>query len=184
MKLDVVRVSPPLTSAIRKWYRNADLLDSYAVILPPEMSQDIAKLAWALFNRPPFWIQFLLRLRDQLVAPLGVKTTTEIRKAGASDGRDRIGFFPVLERTPSEIILGEDDRHLDFRASVLLQADDRTGSRRLFVTTAVRCHNLLGRTYLRVIKPFHGLVVRSNLRRLRLEGPGIATIVDKAPESA
>jgi hypothetical protein len=169
MKLDVERVTPPPTSAIRKWYRNADLVDSHAVTLPLEMSRDVATLARALFTRPPLWIQVLLRLRDQLVGPFGVKTTTEIRKAGASDGRDRIGFFPVPERSPSEIILGEDDRHLDFRASVLVEADDRTGSWRLFVTTVVRCHNLLGRNYLRLIKPFHGLVVRSNLRRLQVD---------------
>jgi hypothetical protein len=158
-------------SAIEAWYRGADLIDSYAVTLPPAMSEDLAKLALALFNRPPLWIQGLLRLRDQLVSPFGVKTTSEIRTAGATDGRDRIGFFPVLERSASEIILGEDDRHLDFRASLLVQADDRTGSRRLILTTAVRCHNLFGRTYLRAIKPFHVLVVRSNLRRLQLYGP-------------
>ena len=167
MRLAVMRVDAPPMSAIADWYRGADLLDSYAITLPHAAPEDLATLTRALFNRPPFWVRGLLRLRDQIVSPLGVKTTTAIRKAGATDGRDRIGFFPVLGRSANEFILGEDDRHLDFRASVLLQGEDR-GSRRLIVTTAVRCHNFLGRTYLRVIKPFHVLVVRSNLSRLGL----------------
>lgn len=169
MNLKVVRVTPPPMSAIEDWYRGADLLDSYAVTLPPEMSDDLAKLALALLNRPPVWISWLLRLRDQVVGPLGLKTTAAIRQAGARDGHDRIGFFPVLGRSPREIILGEDDRHLDFRASVLVRADARTGGRQLIVTTAVRCHNLLGRSYLQLIRPFHVLVVRSNLGRLPLD---------------
>lgn len=164
MKLVVTRVDPPPMSAIADWYGGADLLDSYAVTLPPAASGDLAALTLALFNNPPFWLRGLLRLRDQIVGPLGLKTTTAIRDAGATDGRDRIGFFPVLGRSANEIILGEDDRHLDFRASVLLQPD----SRRLVVTTAVRRHNRLGGTYLWVIRPFHVLVVRSNLSRLGL----------------
>lgn len=166
MKQAVTRVDPPPSSSIKDWYRGADLLDSYAVALPSAGPDDPAKLAEMLFGNSPAWIRALLRLRDRLVAPLGVKTTADIRAAGASDGRDRIGFFPVLGRSPSEIVLGEDDRHLDFRASILVDDDNPARSRRLVVTTAVRCHNLLGRTYLRVIKPFHVLVVRSYLGRL------------------
>jgi hypothetical protein len=170
MTLTVTCVTPPSASAIADWYEDADLLDSYAVTLAPEASADLTALTKALFNSPPAWIRGLLRLRDRLMRPLGVKTTDEIRQAGAIDGRDRIGFFPVFRRSPSEIILGEDDRHLDFRASVLLQAGDGAGPRRLVVTTAVRCHNLLGRIYLSVIRPFHVLIVRSNLGRV-LETP-------------
>jgi hypothetical protein len=168
MRLAVTRVDPPPMSAIADWYPCADLLDSYAITLPAAATKDLAALTQALFNRPPLWLRGLLRLRDRIVGPLGVKTTSAIRKAGARDGRDRIGFFPVIGRSASELVLGEDDRHLDFRASVLLQEDDR-GSRQLVVTTAVRCHNPLGRSYLRLIKPFHVLVVRSKLSRLGLK---------------
>jgi Protein of unknown function (DUF2867) len=168
MRLAVTRVEPPPMSTIADWYPGADLLDSYAVTLPPAATNDLVTLTEALFNSPPLWLRGLLRLRDRIVGPLGVKTTSAIRKAGARDGRDRIGFFPVIGHSASELVLGEDDSHLDFRASVLLQEADR-GSRRLVVTTAVRCHNLLGRTYLTLIKPFHVLVVRSNLSRLGLK---------------
>lgn len=165
MRLAVKRVDPPPNSALADWYRGADLLDSYSVVLPQAAPEDLTMLARALLNRPPAWLCGLLELRDQIVGPLGVKTTTAIRQSGATDGRERIGFFPVLGRSENEIVLGEDDSHLDFRASVLLREND-SGSRQLIATTAVRCHNLLGRTYLRVIQPFHILVVRSQLSRL------------------
>ena len=166
MSLHVTRVAPPSPSAIEDWYDGADLLDSYAVTLAPGASDDVAALATALFSTLPLWTRGLLRLRDEIMRPLGVKTTAEIARAGAVDGRDRIAFFPVIQRSASEIILGEDDRHLDFRASVLVQTDEDAGTRRLVVTTAVRCHNLLGRAYLSVIAPFHVLIVRANLGRL------------------
>jgi hypothetical protein len=41
------------------------------------------------------------------------------------------------------------------------------------LTTVVHCHNLFGRIYLRVISPFHRLVVRSNLARAARKGWGL-----------
>lgn len=87
----------------------------------------------------------------------GVKATGDL----VAD--DYIAFFPVLSRSTDEIVLGADDSHLDFRASVLLRRSDN----RLAVTTAVRCHNLLGRLYLAAILPFHVLIAIDVLRRLR-----------------
>ncbi len=86
-----------------------------------------------------------------------------VKASHALVAADHIAFFPVLSRSPDEITIGVDDRHLDFRGSVLLRRPERL----LVLTTAVRCHNLLGRAYLAVILPFHILVAQSLLRRLR-----------------
>ncbi|VFR49739.1 hypothetical protein ANT2_2646 [plant metagenome] len=64
-------------------------------------------------------------------------------------------------------MLGEDDRHLDFRVSVLRQSKlemDGGSDARLVVTTVVRCHNRLGRAYIAVIRFFHRRVVIASLR--------------------
>jgi len=62
--------------------------------------------------------------------------------------------------------LGEDDKHLDFRLSVLRSPDlSPTLGGQLTVSTVVHCHNLLGRAYILVIAPFHRLVVKASLRR-------------------
>jgi hypothetical protein len=144
------------------WYRGSDLLDAFAVELPGAAAQDIQLIARAILGRPAPWFRYLLSIRDGVVRPLGLHTSAEIRKA--NDGRERIDFFPVLSTHDDELILGENDKHLDVRISLLVQK--RLNEPDLvFATTAVRCHNLLGRTYLLAIKPFHRLAVRSYLRR-------------------
>ena len=75
-------------------------------------------------------------------------------------------FFKVYSKSDTEIILGEDDKHLDFRLSVLRTPDlSPTLGGQLTVSTVVHCHNLLGRIYILVIAPFHRRVVKASLRR-------------------
>lgn len=106
----------------------------------------------------PRWIDALTRLRNLLVTPFGLKTSGE----GAPAPGGLIGLFPVVSETPERLIAGFNDHHLDFRLVVDV-GGDATG-RQVTSTTLVRTHNLLGRTYLALIMPFHKLVVRSMMR--------------------
>ena len=74
-------------------------------------------------------------------------------------------MFPVISNEPDEIVLGFDDRHLDFRIVVQTETIDseRTAVRMM---TLVNRHNLLGRVYLAVIMPFHKLIVGTTLSRI------------------
>lgn len=108
----------------------------------------------------PRWIDALTRLRNILVKPFGLKSSGE----GAPAPHGMIGLFPVLSETPERLIAGFNDSHLDFRIVVGVSGD--AASRHLTLTTLVQTHNLLGRTYLTLIKPFHKLVARSLIRRV------------------
>ncbi len=164
----VRRVLPPEGSLVAGLFPGADLLDAYAIPLPPEAGSEIELLARAVLGRPAPWFRALLRLRDAAVAGFGVKTSRQLRAEVISGGAGHIDFFPIRGRSDRELVLGEDDRHLDFRASVLLRP---TGTgRELVATTVVHCHNGFGRLYLAVIRPFHHLVVRSSLRRAARDG--------------
>lgn len=103
----------------------------------------------------PRWIDALIRLRNILVTPFGLKTSGE----GAPALGGLIGLFPVLSETPERLIAGFDDYHLDFRVVVDVAGD--AADRRVTLTTLVRTNNLLGRAYLTLIVPFHKLVARS-----------------------
>ncbi|MCG2630678.1 DUF2867 domain-containing protein [Bradyrhizobium sp. WYCCWR 13023] len=103
----------------------------------------------------PRWVDVLTRLRNILVKPLGLKTSGE----GAPAPHGMIGLFPVLSETPERLIAGFDDYHLDFRVVVDVAGD--AADRQVTLTTLVRTNNLLGRTYLALIVPFHKLVARS-----------------------
>ena len=77
------------------------------------------------------------------------------------DAQDKVGIFPVESENDHELIAGFNDRHLDFRVSVV----SREGQ--VFLATWVHPHNLGGRLYLRTILPFHVMIVRNALARVR-----------------
>ncbi|QIP06932.1 DUF2867 domain-containing protein [Bradyrhizobium symbiodeficiens] len=108
----------------------------------------------------PRWIDVLIRLRNIMVSPLGLKTSGE----GAPAPGGLIGLFPVLNETPERLVAGFDDSHLDFR--IVVDVAGTAADRQVTSTTLVRTHNLLGRTYLALIMPFHKLVVRAMMRRI------------------
>jgi len=145
-------------------YQRVDLADSYAVTLPPGTPHDPELLAHCIFDRPAPWMTVLLDVRDFAVRRFGLKTARALRNDAA--GGERIGFFKIFFRGADEIVLGEDDRHLDFRLSVLLQLAAQPGQdTTLILSTVVHCHNRLGHVYLAVIAPFHRLLARAVLRR-------------------
>lgn len=108
----------------------------------------------------PRWIDVLVRLRNILVTPFGLKTSGE----GAPAPHGLIGLFPVVSETPERLVAGFNDSHLDFRLVVDVAGD--AAGRRVTSTTLVRTHNLLGRTYLALIMPFHKRVVRGMMGRI------------------
>jgi hypothetical protein len=161
MQAKVHRTSPPTESAVADWYANASLLDSYSIEMAQMDRSSMRDLAARTVGNPPAWLKALLAARDAMVAPFGVKTTDEVRNSRGSE--ERIDFFPLQWEGKDEIVLGEDDRHLDFRLS-LLRRHAPSGTE-LIATSVVHSHNALGSTYLTVIRPFHHLVIRSNLAR-------------------
>ena len=111
-----------MDSLIADLYAGADLLDAYAIALPPDIFDDIGHLANAALARPALWFRGLIRLRDLAVAGFGVKTSRQLRAEARAASGDHIDFFPVRSRSKRELIVGEEDRHLDFKSSLLLRA--------------------------------------------------------------
>ena len=108
--------------------------DAYKV--PAPHGVDAIEATRLAFARGPVWIRGLMKLRNGLGRLVGLKPA---RSSG----------FPVILETPGEVVLGFDDRHLDFRIVVAVAGGFAT------VTTLVRWHNAWGRAYLAAILPFH-----------------------------
>jgi hypothetical protein len=134
----------PRTSSLWSRHQPGDFLDCYSVAstLSP---REAATRGLAL----PGWARALLALRNALVRPFGLKT-------GAGDGP----IFPTCQESADELILGTDDRHLDFRIGLI-----REGGR-IYMSTWVRPHNPWGRAYLRLVMPFHILISRGAVARM------------------
>lgn len=133
----------------------------------------------AFFSSAPKWVKRLFTLRNKIVGVLGLKTDGEnndnesvIRTLKCEPG-DRIGLFKVFEKNQNEVIIGEDDKHLDFRVSLYLrQSVTIPGVKDLTISTTVVFHNRLGRLYFVPVKPFHKLIVPTMLKGIvrELEG--------------
>lgn len=165
-------VALPEESGITCLYENAYLADAYAITLPPDATRDPEVIARFIASNPAPWVNKLMSLRDFIVSFWGLKTAKKLRSSEQDNPTERVNIFKIYQKLHNEIILGEDDKHLDFRVSVLLRT--RTVSEEeiceLVVTTVVHCHNLLGRGYINIIKPFHRRVVRSSIRNAAKRG--------------
>jgi len=162
----IEEVDLPAASRLSPSYGRAGFSDAFSVGLPEGASGDAEMLARHIFAGQPEWIAMLMRIRDLLVAPFGLKRATDLR----SGGGERIDIFRVFERHRDEIILGEDDAHLDFRVSILLQPASQGGRNRVTLTTLVFYRRPLGRAYIALIAPFHRAVVRTSLDRAQKRG--------------
>ena len=172
----VTAVSLPQESGVANVYASANLADAYSIELPSGASTNPELLARFIFSHQAPWISSLISVRDAIVGRFGLKTAKQLISLGAESKTGRVGIFKIYGTCPTEIVLGEDDKHLDFRLSVLCSNQPSPGGKRqLTLSTVVHCHNGLGRLYVLVIAPFHRLVVQSSLRSAARIGWPLAT---------
>ena len=155
--MKVHEVEPDIDPAVL--LAGAQFVDAFRVTVDGT-ALDARRAAEKMLARGPRWIETLMRLRNRLVAPFGLKTPLPTRTGAA----DTIGIFPIVSETPDRLIIGFNDKHLDFRLVVDVAASGKR--QQVTATTLVLTHNLLGRTYLAVILPFHRLIARTMLRQV------------------
>lgn len=110
-----------------------------------EVSKELMKL--------PGWVVRLFKLRNALVGVFGLKTDKQ------SSGQET--FFTLIENREDEIIMGENDKHLNFRASIF----KNTSAGTIALTTLVHFNNVWGKIYFFPVKPFHKIIMKVLLKR-------------------
>ena len=156
---------PPAGLAARAFPR-IDYADAYAARLPRGAACDVEAFARAFFTATPRWAALLMALRDCAVAPIGLKTAR--RAALPRPERmtfqpgDVWGIFRVFAHAEHEILIGENDRHLDFRVGLVLAR--RGDTCWATIPTVVRYNTLLGRLYFLPVRFGHRLIVPAMLR--------------------
>lgn len=162
----VTTVPLPQASLIAHALPQIQYADAYKVTLPPDAPSNLDTLVQAVFATTPQWTRILMRLRNLLVQPFDLKTTPPTPTTTSSTFLQPgavVGIFRVFERTENEIILGDNDRHLDFRVGVLRLVEQ--GQVSVIVSTIVVFHNWLGRLYFVPVRPFHRLIVPAIMHR-------------------
>lgn len=146
----VTKIPLPTSSALHDRRTPGDFLDCYAVTAAMSVRD-----AAVVITDFPYWARLLLLIRRIVTTPFGLD----------NDGpatADRVGIFPVESETATELIAGFDDKHLDFRVSVLAHDD------KISLATWAAPHNVGGRIYLAAIMPFHVAIARNALTRVCL----------------
>ncbi|MBI2772067.1 MAG: DUF2867 domain-containing protein [Burkholderiales bacterium] len=117
------------------------------------------QLARAMFEQPSPAATALMAARNAIVGPLGLKTPDPRLGGDAAHA----GIFPILSDSGPEMLLGLDDRHLDFR--IWLSVREGEGGSDVVMSTLLRFNGISGRIYLAAILPFHYLLSRLMLQR-------------------
>jgi Protein of unknown function (DUF2867) len=153
-----IAVTPPVDCA--NVLPSADFSDAFAIDVR-NATLDAPEATRRAFAGQRGWIAKLLAIRNILVAPFGLKSGAD-RNLPASG---RVGMFPVVSSSSERVVLGFDDKHLNFRIIVDVKALDGK-TRRVTATTLVHRNNLFGRVYLATVMPFHKLIVPTMLARV------------------
>ncbi len=167
---------PPGT-AIHASLPAAQFYDAYQVADPAPARS--ALQTWLdLVAQTPRWTQHLMAARNRLVRMVGLKdlgqlhdkhpTATGQLSRNASDYQvgDRVGIFLIRHLSDTEVVMGQDDKHLDVQVSLHKYAPAGQAPM-VVVSSVVHIHNALGHAYMAVVKPFHRRIVRAMLGRLQ-----------------
>ena len=114
----------------------------------------------------PNWINGLFKLRNFLVKFVGLKSSEEdnmkefercIRTG------ETYSFVSVPAKNTNETVLLLSDKHLNAYLSVFIGNKER--HKTISAITLVHFKNRLGRIYFFLIRPFHGVIVKSLLKK-------------------
>ncbi|MBR0718061.1 DUF2867 domain-containing protein [Bradyrhizobium liaoningense] len=162
--MHVVECDVPSGSALdRDAVSRAYFHDSYRAGLT-RPSAGIVHIFFALFGHTPLWMKAMLVVRNAIAKLFGLEVPSVgeiMRPAARSEYRvgDKIGPWPIYFISEKEIVAGRNNKHLDFRLSVLKVKEGDVTS--VVVTTVCTVHNVFGKIYLFFIVPFHRTGVRT-----------------------
>ena len=148
---------PPVSVLDRRTIEAAYFRDCYrAPLSRPHAS--MVEIFHALFAHHPAWMKAALIVRHWIASLCGLEAPSasevlhfEMKERYAVG--DKIGVWRIFSLSDTELVAGRDNKHLDFRLSVLKAADGDAAS--VVVSTICTVHNLFGKIYLFFIVPFH-----------------------------
>jgi hypothetical protein len=152
-------VATPLRAELASGLSPIDFADCYHGRLP-RSGLTALQVAHAMFEQPPGWASALMGLRDRIVRLFGLKTAGAIQRGSAGS---HVGIFPLISQSPGEVVMGLDDKHLDFR--IWLAVRPVADGSEVLMSTLIRHNGISGRIYLFVVMPFHKLLSRYMLAR-------------------
>ncbi|MBB5939344.1 DUF2867 domain-containing protein [Streptomyces zagrosensis] len=156
----VRRDAEPVTERAVSSLGGYDHVSTVAVDVPPDRSA--VHFTQAMMSSPPGWVVGLMKTRDKLVKPFGLKVGHVTAPKTVKSG-ERLGPMRVLTVSDDEVMAGKDDKHLSYRC-VFVVREGKRGPEGV-CTTVVRYHRPAGRMYFRTIEPFHHMILAGMAKR-------------------
>ena len=152
----------PENSIISRGFGKIDYCDSYRIF---KSTNDSIDTILTEVYKTPKWIDFLMSLRDSIVKIFGLKTDDKnnLNNTGFYSVGSKAAAFIVLDRNEDEIVMFEDDKHLNYRTSIFIDRHDELPA--LYMTTIVQFNNVWGKLYFIPVKPLHQLIVKTLLNK-------------------
>jgi hypothetical protein len=152
-------------------FQNTNYEDSISIEIDTNEDYTVDYLATVLFSSLPGWVLGLLKFRNIIVKPFGLKTDgTFSLEEIQTDIKYKIGdiavFFKVIKRSEIELVMAENDKHLNFRTSVLIESLSENNKLKVSSLSIVKYNNLFGKIYFLPVKPFHRLIIKTLLKNL------------------
>ncbi|MBN1969887.1 MAG: DUF2867 domain-containing protein [Candidatus Delongbacteria bacterium] len=149
-----------------KLFHYIDSFQSPNIIISAD--NDVISIGRLFLTSGPKWADSLMLIRDRVVSVFGLKTS-EARNPDNlyfQEG-EQLDIFKVYAKTENELVLGDDDKHLSFRVSLLLDCKNNDiEKKKIMITTTVEYKNIFGRIYFLPVKPIHQLIVKETLKKM------------------
>ena len=164
----VEHIPVPHNSMIHHEIQGASFYDCHRISLGTSDAPALA-LYLKTMGKTPAWVDRLMGLRNTVVQWVGLKDLGALSKIDPSRPLnsyvvgDRIGIFTLLAVSDQEVILGDSDKHLDVKVSVLKQSEG--DKHHMAVSTIVHVHNTLGRIYMFFVGPAHKIIAPAVVAR-------------------
>ena len=161
--MNVVECDVPSGSMLSsELIEHAYFRDSYRAPLT-RRELGIVDVFFAIFAHRPLWMKLLLIARNKVasLAGLDAPTASEILHVEIKDRYvvgEKISAWPIFSLSEDEVVTGRNNKHMDFRLSVLKLPDGDRPS--VVVSIICTVHNLTGKLYLFFVVPFHRYGVR------------------------
>ena len=132
--------------------KNYDYTDEFSDIIHTERFISAVELSELFFSAPK-WITLLMKFRNVVMRPFGLKKERKLSDLVHIESENMATVY-------------KNDKHLDLEIVFMTESMERD-NQRISVSTKVRFHNILGKCYFAIIKPFHILICTTLLQRAK-----------------
>lgn len=164
------RTQIPESSQLSKSKTVFNYTDCFEGVISTNHNPDITEITKLFLSSGPKWADNLMAIRDKVAGLFGLKTSDQLTNQQQIldntkfEPGEQLGIFKLQSISTNEVILGEEDKHLNFKVSILIEHTNAFNKKKISISTAVKFNNLFGRIYFLPVKPIHRLIVKATIK--------------------